>query len=244
MDEIVELITCKRCSLEKPAHKTSRHLCDDCVKAEDNRVSFYRTQNFNWMELAKEIDLEVWERQPNETDLEWSVWLAYRDAYPGRKPSYRQVAEDLTTSINAVRKVGNRWTFPARMQAWAKYVDDLTLKQRTEEIVSMNARHINMADAINSKLEKAIHMIDPSTLSPADIKGLYKTATEIERKARLETPVETGASIGEDENPNLKKTDVKSSDIQEILSVLNGAGLLKNAGVRQTVTTEVVVKDD
>lgn len=244
MDEIVELIKCKRCSLEKPAHKTSRHLCDDCVKAEDSRVSYYRTQNFDWMELAKDIDLEVWERQPNETDLEWSVWLAYRDAYPGRKPSYRQVAEDLTTSINAVRKVGNRWTFPARMQAWAKYVDDITLKQRTEEIVGMNARHISMADAINSKLEKAIQMIDPATLSAADIKGLYKTATEIERKARIDNPVETGALVAEDDNPNLKKTDVKSSDITEILSVLSGAGLLNNAGVRQTVTTEVVVKDD
>lgn len=239
---LVEQIKCKRCSLNKPPNKNNRHLCDECVRAENNRISHYRNLNYNWMEVSKEAELELWERQPGETDHEWNVWLHYRDAYPGKKPSYRQVAEEITTSVAAVRKIGNRWSFPTRIQAWAKYIDDLTLKQRQEEVIAMNKRHIDMADAINSKLEAAIMNIDPSTLSPNEIKGLYKTATEIERKARLDQPDMRG-SLVDDENPDLKKTDIKTSDISSILGILQQAGVM-NAGVRQTVTTEVVTRDD
>lgn len=244
MNEIVDTIKCPRCSLDKPPNKTNRHLCDDCVKAENNRVSHYRNHNYNWMDVAKEADLDLWERQPSETDHEWNVWLRYRDAYPGKKPSYRSVAEELGTTVGAVRKIGNRWSFPTRIQAWAKYIDNLTLEQRKQEVIHMNERHIRMANAINDKLERAITLIDPTVLSPNEIKGLYKTAMEIERKARLDQPDVTGTLQVEDDNPNLRKTNIKTDDVSEILQILNSAGALKNAGVRQTVTTEVITKGD
>jgi hypothetical protein len=50
--------------------------------------------------------------------------------------------------------------------------------------------------------------------------------------------------IAEDDNPNLKKMNVKSENISEILGILGKAGVLSNFGVKQTVTTEVVVRDD
>lgn len=244
MDELVELITCKRCSQQKPPSSTDRHLCDDCVKAENNRVSYYRNHNFNWMDVAKEADLELWERQPAETDHEYNVWLHYRDTYPGKRPSYRSVAEELGTTINAVRKIGNRWHFPTRLQAWAKRVDDLTLQQRQQEILDMNKRHVDMASKLNEKLQKAIDLIDPYALSPKDINSLFKTAAELERKARVDQTPVVAAAHPDDENPDLKKMDVKTDNITEILKVLGGAGVLNNLGIRQTVTTEVVVKDD
>lgn len=245
MEELVELIECRRCSQKKPPHKTNRHLCDDCVKAEDSRVSYLRQHNFNWMEVAKEAELELWERQPAETDHEYSIWLRYRDAYPGKKPSYRQVAEELNTSISAVNKIGTRWSFPTRLQAWAKHVDAITLQQRQQEILDMNKTHISMAEKLNQKLMKAIDQIDPYALSPKDINSLFKTAAELERKARVDQPmVGHDNALVDDQNPNLKKMDVKSENISEILQILGKAGALNNVGVRQTVTTEVVVKDD
>lgn len=243
MNELVETIVCRRCSLTKPPHATSRHLCDDCAKAEDNRVSFFRQHNFNWLDVAKEADLELWERQPAETDHEYNVWLHYRDAYPGKRPSYRGVAEELCTSVNAVRKIATRWAFPTRLQAWAKHVDEITLQQRKQEILDMNKKHVDMATRLNDKLSKAIDMLDPYSISPRELNSLFKTAAELERKARIDTPAETGVTLLDD-NPSLKKTDIKTENITEILTVLGKAGVLDNIGVRQTVTTEVVVKSD
>lgn len=240
------MIICKRCNQEKEPDHRDNHLCVDCVKAENNRLSHIRRHNYNWLEVAKEADLELWERQPGETDHEWSVWLRYRDAYPGAKPSYRLVAEDLNTTVNAVRKIGSRWSFPTRIQAWAKYVDELTMTQRREEILAMNKRYVDMSAKLSDKIGRAIDMIDPSLLAPKDINSLLKTANEIERKARLDQPTAPQLVLNEDDNPDLKKMDVKTENISEILKVLGGAGVLNNFGVRQTTTTttEVVVQDE
>lgn len=234
---------CGRCSVEKEPSVHNPHICEECAKAENNRVSHFRRQNVDWVEVAKEADLQLWERQPGETDHEYNVWLCYRDAYPGKRPSYRGVAEDLNTTVNAVRKIASRWTFTTRLQAWAKHVDEITLAQRREEILAMNKKHVDMAATLNDKLAKAIENIDPYSLSPRELNSLMKTATELERKGRLDQSGDaSGLQLGDD-NPDLKDADVKTSDINEIVKILGAAGVLGNAGVRQTVTTEVVVKD-
>jgi len=234
------LIKCSRCGQEKTPHKTNRHLCEDCVKAENNRVSYYRYHNFNWIDVAREAELELWERQPAETDREWQIWLAYRDMYPSTRPSYRQVAEQLGTTVAVVKKIGARWDFPVRLQAWAKYVDNLTLQQRQQEILDMNKKHIEMAQALNEKLTTAINAIDPYELEPKDIKGLLQLSAELERKARLHNPDVLRPELA-DENPNLKNSPTKTEDLKEILDILVKANVFKAIGVKQT--TEIVVKE-
>ncbi|NLI59434.1 MAG: hypothetical protein GX387_13180 [Clostridium sp.] len=237
------MIKCRRCGQEKTPHKTNKHLCEDCVKAENNRVAHYRRHNFNWIDVAKEAELELWERQPAETDREWQVWLAYRDIYPSKRPSYRQVAEQLGTTVAVVKKVGARWDFPVRLQAWAKYVDNLTLQQRQQEILDMNKKHIEMATALNEKLATAINAIDPYELTPRDIKGLLQLSAELERKARLHNPDVLRPELA-DENPYLKESPTKTEDLKEVLDILVKANVFKAIGVRQTKTTEIVVKED
>lgn len=236
------MIKCRRCGQEKTPHKTNRHLCEDCVKAENNRVSYYRYHNFNWIDIAREAELELWERQPAETDREWQIWLAYRDMYPSTRPSYRQVAEQLGTTVAVVKKIGARWDFPVRLQAWAKYVDNLTLQQRQQEILDMNKKHIEMAQALNEKLTTAINAIDPYELEPKDIKGLLQLSAELERKARLHNPDVIRPELA-DENPNLKESPTKTEDLKEILDILVKANVFKAIGVKKTTTTEVVVKE-
>ena len=227
---------CKRCGRDDVEMKG--HICVECEKAENSRVSHYRQHNYNWMEVAKEAGIELWERQPEETDREWQIWLTYRDAYPGKKPSYRDVAEQLGTTINVVKKAGQRWSFPTRLQAWAKYCDELTMQQRQQEIVEMNKTHIDMANKINEKLQKAIDNIRPEEMDPKEIQGLFKLANEVERKARLETPDVYKPSVG-DENPELKKPTVDGGSLKEVLNILQKTGAL---GVRQT--TEVIHKNE
>jgi hypothetical protein len=240
---LVPLVKCSRCGQEKTPHKTNTHLCEDCVKAENNRVSYYRHHNFNWIDVAKESELELWERQPAETDREWQIWLAYRDIYPSKRPSYRQVAEQLGTTIGVVKKVGARWDFPVRLQAWAKYVDDLTLKQRQKEILDMNKKHIDMATALNDKLATAINAIDPYELEPKDIKGLLQLSAELERKARLDRTDISRPELA-DQNPNLKDSPTKTEDLSEVLDILSKAGVFKTIGVKKTTTTEIVARED
>ncbi|MNU34894.1 hypothetical protein D3C71_234810 [compost metagenome] len=240
------MIVCKGCGMETEPHKSDPNRCDACVRAEGSRVTHLRQQNSSWIDVAKEAELELWERQPEETDREWQVWLAYRDAYPSVRPSFRLVAEQLDTTVNVVSKISSRWSFPVRLQAWANHCDELTRKKREEEIIKMNEQHTTMAAALNKKLAKAIEKIDPYDLSPKEIQGLMKVATDLERKARLDQPIATPVVINDD-NPDLKSATLPTENLAEVIGILGAAGVLSNFGIRQTKTTtettEVVVKD-
>lgn len=236
---------CPRCSMDKEEFK--KGMCVDCKRAENNAVSYQRRHN-NWVELAEESGLELFERQPGETDGEFAVWMCYRDMYPSAKPNLREVAEKLGKTHGAVREVSRVWKFATRMQAWVKHIDSASVAQKRQEILEMNKQHMDMAATLNEKLARAIANIDPMTLSPKEINAFMKTASELEKKARVDQyNLEVSGNPNgqmQDDNPELKKATVKSGDINEILQILSGTGMLHNAGVRQTVTTEVVVKGD
>lgn len=249
-DELVEIVHCRRCSQDKPADSRDKHLCVDCAKAENNRYSYLRRNQGDWMEIAKEAGIDVWLQQPGETQLEYAIWVAYRDSYPGTKPSYKEAAEKVGTTLNFVRTVAQRWTFQARMQAWMAECDRLTMEQRRHEILEMNADHVSMAKRIRDKLSVAIDSIDPATLKPSDLTGLMKLSTELERKARLDTIDQEALQrdlVVDKENPNIKKSPTKQSDLGEVISILLSAGALGSVtqiGVRETTTREIVAKSD
>ena len=146
---------------------------------------------------------------------EYTVWCAYRDSYPG-KPTYGDVARQLNTTYNVVKRVSQRWTFPVRMQMWMKNCDDITMLQRRQEILEMNKEHVDMAKTLRSKLNVAIDMINPETLKPGEISSLAKLATEMERKARIDTIAQEemrNSLLVDTENPEIKKIPTKQADI-------------------------------
>lgn len=244
------LAKCPRCGRTNvTASRRSPYICVDCDHADNSRVSYLRSNQQDWIEQNKSMGIDPWEQQPGETQWEFSIWCAYRDSFPGKRPTYSSVARDLNISESAVRKIGMRWTFPARMQVWMKHASDITLKQRREEILSMNAKHIKMATDLNEKLEKAIVGIDPALLKPSDIASLAKLATDLERKARLdtitqETAIQETAMVPEGENPELLKKLTKQDDMKSVLKILVDAGVfngLQGAGMKTTTTTEVAM---
>jgi ribosomal protein L32 len=252
--EAVQMILCPRCGQYKPAHHIDRHLCVDCVKAENNRITYYRQHQEDWVNNAKDNGLELWEQQPGETQWEFTVWTAYRDSYPGKKPSYSGVARQLNTTYSSVRKIAQRWSFPVRMQAWMKYCDTITLAQRCQEILDMNRDHVDMAAKIRDKLNTAIELIDPMALKPGEIASLARLASDMERKARIDTIAQEEIRrelVVDTENPELKKAPTKQSDLSEVVGILLKAGALGDItqiGVKQTetktTTTQVVVQDE
>lgn len=249
-DMPVEIVHCRRCGQDKPADHRDRHLCVDCARAENNRSSHLRRNQGDWMEAAKEAGIDVWLQQPGETQLEYSIWVAYRDSYPGKKPSFREAAEKAGTTLNFVYSVSQRWTFQARMQAWMAECDRITMEQRRAEILHMNAEHISMAQRIRNKMSVAIDAIQPETLKPSELASLMKLATDLERKAQLDTAQleeQRRDLVVDAENPNIKKSPTKQGDLGEVVKILLNAGALGSVtqiGVRETTTREVIARDD
>ena len=249
MGELVELITCRQCGQEKPASLRTPGWCVDCERAYNNRYSYMRKQNNGWEDIAKDYGLELWERQPSETQLEWSVWQAYRDSYPGAKPTYKGVAEKVGTTYNFVCDTARRWNFQVRMQAWIAECDRTTLAQRRQEVLNMNADHIAMATKLRAKLSAAIDQLVVEELKPSDLNSLLKTVADLEKKARLDTIDQEALRRGglvEVDNPELKKSPTKQDDLGEVINILLKAGALGDIGaigVRKTETTEVVMRD-
>lgn len=253
-NEVVKMVHCPRCGQYKQAHHIDQHLCVDCVKAENNRITYYRQHQEDWINNAKENGLDLWVQQPGETQWEFTVWTAYRDSYPGKKPSYGDVARQLNTTYTSVRKIAQRWSFPVRMQAWMKHCDDITLLQRRQEILDMNKDHVDMAARLRAKLSTAIDLIDPAALKPSEVASLARLASEMERKARVDTIAQEEIRrdmMTDTENPELKKAPTKQSDLSEVVGILLKAGALGDItqiGVKQTetktTTTQVVVQDE
>lgn len=249
MEELVEIITCRKCGQQKPASPRTPGWCVDCERAYNNRYSYLRQHNSDWPEVAKENGLALWERQPGETQLEWTIWLAYRDSYPGSKPSYKAAAEKAGTTYDFVVKTATRWSFNMRMQAWIAECDRITIAQRRQEVLDMNKDHIAMAAKLRAKMHAAIDNIDPYSLKPGELSSLLKTMSELERKAQLESmSIEQQLSDGfvDADNPNIKKSPTKQGDLGEVVSILLKAGALGDItqiGVRKTETTEVVMRD-
>lgn len=240
---------CPKCGLEKTADAKDPHICVDCAKAENSRYNYLRQHQGDWMEAAKDAGVDVWLQQPGETQWEYTVWVKYRDSYPGKKPTYGSVAEELGTTKGVVAKIAQRWSFQARMQAWMTECDRVTLQQRRCEILSMNAEHISMAQKLRDKMAAAIDNIDPMALKPGEIATLFKLSAELERKARVDeiTQDEMLRDMAHGgENPNLRKSPTKQSDLGEVLNILMTAGALgdiTHIGVRETTTREVVAID-
>ena len=247
MDEVVEIIHCPRCGQDKPADHRDRHLCVDCVKAENNRYNHLRMNQGDWMAAAQDAEVDVWLQQPGETQWEYTVWCAFRDAYPGKKPTYGDVAAQLGTTRDVVRKIAQRWTFQARLQAWIAECNRITMEQRRREILDMNAEHISMAKRLRDKLSKAIDLVDPYELKPSELPSLMKMATDLERRAQIDAQSQEvlAAESNAGENPDIKKSPTKQSDLSEVVNILLKAGALGTVtqiGVRETTTREVVAK--
>jgi ribosomal protein L37E len=239
-------VQCTRCGQVKEAHSVDKHMCIDCSHAENNRITYYRQHQGDWIAEAQEQGLAPWLQQPGETQWEYTIWTAYRDSYPGKKPTLASVALQLNTTYNVVKKVGQRWSFPTRMQLWVSEADRITMIQRKDEILAMNKEHIDMAVDLRDKLKRAIAGISPTELRPSDIASLAKLATELERKARIDTEHQDEmkrALVLDTVNPDLKKAQTKQDDLSEVVQILLKAGALQGVtGVGLKQTTELVVK--
>lgn len=244
--EVINMETgnvCAKCGAEIEGEED---ICGACTTEIVEIVGHKVMLAEDWVTSAKELGLDLWERQPQETEIEWNIWLKYRDAYPFVvKPKAAAIAKELMVPVMIVNKVAERWDYTMRLQAWARFVDKLNIDKRQQALVEMNERHISMARKINDKLDAAIDGLNVDAMKFTDFKAFMAMATELERKASVDIKAveheqAEARNITGDKDAS-KKAEVKKEDMQEVLDILSRAGVLKGpVGIRQVTTTEVL----
>ncbi|MBQ8627908.1 MAG: hypothetical protein IJ421_00345 [Prevotella sp.] len=198
----------------------------------------------DWVELARELGLAVYERQPEETDTEWLVWTTYRAHYPGRMPSWTALAAECGVSVATVTKAAKTWNFRLRIVEWSRYTDAGMAEERLAAIKAMNAEQLEQAQILSSKITEALTYLDPATLKPSEIAALMKLAADQQRRVVEYMPEKVEGQIisGADAASEAKRTDVAA--VSEILNIMASAGALGKQilGVeKKTVTTERMI---
>lgn len=250
-DLISKDFVCPKCGRSGVEKSPTSNSCVDCEKAQKARNSNRYSTNAEWQDIAVDNGLNLWDRQPGETNWEFMVWSKYMGMYPFRKPDYHAVAEALDTTYTNVRQIAYRWDYPVRLQAYIAYCDAEMQRQRVDAMIEMNQEYINAAEALRHKLREAVDMVNPVALAskPSDLVAVAKLADDMERRARIDagTRINELAELnGGGESENAKKKLTKKDDLAEVVKILMDSGALGSItqiGVRETTTRETVLVD-
>lgn len=237
---------CAECGSSVDRNSKEPTLCNKCYAKKVEARALANKTNEGWQELASSLGLAIYERQPEETDLEWRIWQAYRSHYPLQMPTWSKLAEEVGCSVSSVTKAANRWNYRARMVQWAQFVDGETQEKRIAAVKEMNEKQLGMAQRLLAKVSDAIDTIDPALLRPNEIVNLMKLSTELERRVTAYVDEKVESTAVQTQSKERPKT--KAEDLGEVLSILSSTGLLpgqdkkKVVGVEQKTT--ILVKED
>lgn len=237
-----ELWHCEKCGRTTEKSIRDARYCADCYELEVKNSAVAKRINGDWMEQSKALGLELFERQPEETDLEWFIWCKYRECYPARLPTWSELSKMTGSTVATITKAASKWSYKVRLVSWAQYTDATIQERRIAAIKEMNKTQLNMAMTMQDKLRDAIDMLQPEVLRPNEIVNLFKVATELERK--IVTHVDDKVQADSAELKSKQVAETKPTDLAEVISILSKTGMLdgKTIGVEQT--TRVIAKGD
>lgn len=236
---------CSKCGTTLKKSKDSRY-CVDCYAKEVQNSALAQKVNANWMEDAEQLGIAIFERQPEENDLEWRIWTAYRAHYPLKMPTWGELAKEVGSSLAIVTRTAQKWSFRARLQAWARYADDSTMQDRVQAIQAMNKKQLSMSQTLLEKLKEAVDNLDPMTLKPNELVNMFKMATDLERRITTALPERVDGTVQDTGRKTEQLT--KASDLSEVISILEKTGVLGKTEGSKTVAieqaTRVIVRED
>lgn len=237
---------CEECGTMVDRSAKDPRLCNKCyIKAKEARALATRT-NEGWQELAQSLGLAIYERQPEETDLEWRIWEKYRSYYPLALPTWSKLAEEVGCAVGTVTRAANRWNYRARMVAWAQFADSECQEKRIAAIKEMNKKQLDMSQRLLEKVSEGIDQIDPALLRPNELVNLMKLSVELERKITSYVDEKVESTAVQTQTKERPKT--KAEDLGEVLGILAQTGIIpgqdkkKVVGVEQKTT--ILVRED
>lgn len=233
---------CSKCGANDEISEDPK-LCKLCFIEQKNKTALAKNTNADWMELAKTLGLEVFERQPEEGDIEWRIWEKYRSYYPLKLPTYSELAAATGHAVATVVKAAQKWSYKIRLLEWARYTDADIQTQRVAAIREMNQKQLGISKTMVDKLRTAVNNIDPLTLRPNEIINLFKVSVEMERKiTEYVEPTVVQSAIADKSAPAQGLTKVE--DIDEIVEILKRAGALQGKNIGIETTTRVVLAEE
>lgn len=133
------------------------------------------------------VDREPWDRQPGESNRQYSRFLIFRDL--GRMRTLKQAVEmlhgvgDTSVQYRTLQQYAYeyRWTERAESHDFAQ--DQLEAAQLLQQRRDMYARHRKLASGMMAKAVAALQGLQASDLTPLDIVRFFKYSTDIEVRA-------------------------------------------------------------
>lgn len=215
--------------------------------------------NKNWVAVAEEVGIPLWEQQPNETVDEFDMWTTYRDLWPTVRPTITKVAQALRVSPNKVMKASRKWTWSARLQAWIREVNAEHTAELRQARRKMVEDQIAIGEKLRSKMLKAVENLDEYDITPGELVQLLKVTQSFEDTARESLDAVERETAADVDSTDLFVPDdqaaqpsnsrgISAEDAAEVVKILQTAGVLSmpgtKVGVRQTTTTEVVAENE
>ena len=243
---------CKKCfklfGIDCERSNTNREYCKECDSSMIKEIQEIKKNNDNWLELAIEEGIPLWEQQPGESNEEYALWCDYMKLWPGVRPTVSKAANASGASVSTVQRAFNKWTWGARLQAWIRECT----AERTAELRAARRRmvddHVTMGELMRTKAMAAIEAFDPEDVTPNELVSILKETQRLESTARdmlddVEravasdidsfSPVDAPAGLFVDSGNAELPAGVSPSrglgtaDMMEVAEILANAGVLK-----------------
>ena len=130
-------------------------------------------------------DLQPWERQPNETDDAYTMYVAYRDmptrnmALFDQDPGY--VSRGFTSK--QARHNSSRWSWSWRNAQFDRHMANLDVENLIRYRRLMNDRHRRVAAAGFAKMTQWVRNLDVNRLTASEAIRLFEVFVRVEQMA-------------------------------------------------------------
>lgn len=197
----------------------------------------------DWQALSRSLGLELYERQPEETNNEWLAWVTYRDYYPGKLPTMSELSKKLNMTVATLVKYSNKWNWKVRMIHWSRATDASIQSERAEAIKEMNRKQLRLTRALIDKVTEAVDYMDPAVMKPSEIAAVAKFATSLQKDIISYTPEQIDQP-GLDAHAVKQSQVTKKEDLSSVAEILESVGLLGNTQIGIKTTEVVIQKED
>lgn len=196
----------------------------------------------DWQSLSRSLGLELYERQPEESDNEWLAWMTYREYYPGKLPTMSELSRKVNIGVATLVRYSQKWSWKVRMMHWARATDASIQDERAEAIKEMNRKQLQLTSTMMDKLVEAVDYLDPAVMKPSEITNMMKFAAGLQKDIISYTP-EKIDQPAMDANAVKQSQVTKREDLSSVAEILASVGLL-NGGKVGIKTTEVVIQKE
>jgi hypothetical protein len=160
---------------------------------------------------------DPWDRRLNETPAAYAAFVVYRDQ--GITRSQHKTAEAIGKSRGLLCGWSRQHNWVDRATAWDDHLQRQHDLEAVAAIRAMGDRHANTALLMQQKAIEALQAMNPSRLSPAEIRNFLVDAIKLERQARGEPDKIDVTTRGEQLTVSVRKAPEQVEDVEAVLQM-------------------------